>query len=108
MEFSELIDAINKIDLQLNEYYKGLQIDREKRILARTVKLNEEVGELCEQVLSYNSMQRKVKVDTHNKESLADELADVVITTFLLAKAMDMDMNKALDKKIDKIKKRKM
>jgi NTP pyrophosphatase (non-canonical NTP hydrolase) len=108
MEFQELIDAVNQIDLQLNEYYHGLQIDREKRILARTVKLNEEVGELCEQVLSYNSMQRKVKVEVHNKESLADELADVIITTFLLAKSMDVNMSEALDRKVSKIKKRKM
>ena len=36
--------------------------------------------------------------------NLSDEFADVVITTFLLAKAMHIDIPTALEQKIKKIK----
>jgi NTP pyrophosphatase (non-canonical NTP hydrolase) len=80
--------------------------DEGKCILARTVKLTEELGELCDEVLSHSSMQRKDKLDKHSQEDLMDEFADVVITTFLLAEIMKVDIGKALEKKIDKIDER--
>ena len=88
------------------EKYYGGYTDQEKRILARTVKLSEELGELCNAVLAFNSMQRKEKLDKHDAGNLSEDFADVMITVLLLAKAMDIDVEKALDKKIDKINRR--
>lgn len=73
-------------------------------ILSRTVKISEEFGELCDEVLASLGQQRSGKMGDRNKESLADEFADVVITTFLLAKAMDVDVMEALGRKTEKIK----
>lgn len=105
MKFQDLIKFIETEDERLKKYF-GSYPDQEKRILARTVKLTEELGELCEEVLSHNSMQRKQKLGCHDKEKLPEEFADVIITTLLLAKAMNMDIEKALENKIEKINKR--
>lgn len=105
MQLKDLQKFITKEDQRLREYY-GNQEDKEKYILARTVKLTEELGELCDEVLSYTSTQRKDKLDKHDTNNLSDEFADVVITTLLLAEIMNIDIEKALEQKIEKIDKR--
>ena len=105
MEFKDLIRFIEIEDERLRKYY-GDYPDQEKRILARTVKLAEEVGELCNEVLAHNSFQRKDKLDNHDNGKLSDEFADVIITTLLIAKAMNVDVQKALEKAMEKVNKR--
>lgn len=51
-------------------------------------------------------MQRKQKFDKFDKDNLLEEFADVIMTTLLLAKSMNIDIEKALEKKIEKINKR--
>jgi len=105
MKFTDLLKFIEIEDERLKNYYGGYG-DQEKRILARAVKLSEELGELCDGVLAYNSFQRKQKLDKRDENNLLEEFADVIITTLLLAKAMDVDIRDALTKKIEKINKR--
>ncbi|MCK5042910.1 MAG: hypothetical protein KAJ20_00855 [Candidatus Aenigmarchaeota archaeon] len=102
MEMKELLDFVEVESGRLTKYY-GSDSDDDKKILLRTVKLNEEMGELCEAVLSYFNSQRKEKLVGFDKSDLDDEFADVIITTLLLAKVMDVDVGKALEKKVDKI-----
>ena len=84
----------------------GRYPDQDKQIFARTIKLGEEFGELCQEVLFHSSRQRKSKMDKFKKENLPDEFADVLITTLLLAQEMNIDIEKALEDKIKKIDKR--
>lgn len=105
MDLQTLLQFIKKEDERLVKYYGGYP-DRQKRILARTVKLSEELGELCNAVLAYNKMQRKEKMETHDGENLSEEFADVIITALLLAEAMDVDIKRALELKMEKINKR--
>lgn len=105
MEFKNLLSFIDKEDRRLKNNFENYP-DQEKRILARTVKLNEEVGELCDEILSCLSFQRKDKLDKHDRNNLPKELADVIITVLLLAKAVDVDIKEALEKKIEKINQR--
>lgn len=104
MEFTELKEFVKTEDKRLIERF-GYG-DQEKRILARTVKITEELGELCDEVLSHSSLQRKEKLDTHDKDNLPGEFADVLLTTLLLAETMNVDIEKALEMKIEKINKR--
>ncbi len=104
MQLKDLNNFIKKEDQRLRKHF-GYK-DEEKLILARTVKLTEELGELCDEVLSYNSLQRKEKLDKHDINNLSEEFADVLITTLLLAEIMDVDFEKALEGKIEKINKR--
>jgi NTP pyrophosphatase (non-canonical NTP hydrolase) len=105
MTFEELLNWVTLEDGRLRDRF-GNYPDEEKRILARTVKLSEELGELCDEVLSFNSMQRQEKLAEDKTENLSAEFADVLITTLLLAKVMGVDVPTALKNKIEKINKR--
>lgn len=105
MELNELLKFIDKQDKKLMNSYDSAN-DVEKRVLARAVKLSEETGELCSESLAFNKQQRQTKLKKHSKESLENEVADVLISTLLLAKTMDVDIKKALKNKIKKIDER--
>lgn len=76
---------------------------REKDILMKTVKLQEEVGELANDILSVLSLQRKSKLEHFNKQNLYEEFADVIIGTMALANSMRVDVDRAIRGKLDKI-----
>ena len=97
-----MLQFIDVQDRRLKKYYNELA-DPEKIVLARTVKLTEELGELCQEVLAYLSLQRAQKLDKHDKDKLPDEFSDVLVTTLLLAKSMNIDVENALEKKIQTI-----
>ena len=104
MDFKELQATVAYFDEYLTKKYP-LSTQREK-IYARTVKITEEMGELCNEVLAYNGDQRADKLDENNKEKLMDEFADVILTTLILARSMNVSIEEALEKKIEKIKAR--
>jgi NTP pyrophosphatase (non-canonical NTP hydrolase) len=101
MEFEDFVKFIDDKDKKLIEKYGGESTARE-RILSRTVKLGEEFGELCDEVLMFNGDEREDKLD-RNKGNLSHEFVDVMIVLFLLAKSMDVDIVGAMEKKIEKI-----
>ena len=102
MELGNLLRFIETEDEKLKKRYSRY-VNEEEVILARTVKLGEEFGELCEEVLAYNLLQRKQKLDNCDKENLPEEFADVIITTLLIAKTMNVDVEKALEEKMQKL-----
>lgn len=105
MEMQELLKFIVEQDDRLVKGSTNAS-DRE-RVLARTVKLGEEFGELCDAVLASQGDQRKEKLDAeHDRENLVKEFADVIITTLLLARSLDVDIEEALATKIAKLRER--
>jgi NTP pyrophosphatase (non-canonical NTP hydrolase) len=104
MDFDELIKFVKTEDERLMKLY-GYP-EKDKAVLSRTVKVAEEFGELCNEVLSSRSLQRKEKLAEHNNDKLAEEYADVFLSTLLLGKALDIDIEQAVRKKIEKIKAR--
>lgn len=103
-----LNDLKNFIEIESGRLEKcyGKCGDKEKLIFARMVKVTEEVGELCSEVLAKCDLQRPGKIKDHSHEKLSEELADVLITTLLLANSLDVDVENSLKKKIEKIEKR--
>lgn len=104
MKLEELLQFIDKEDQRLKEYYRDF--NNQKIASVRSTKLAEEVGELCGEVLAHNSLQRKEKSKRHDPEELSEEFADVIIVTLLLAKSMSVDIERSLQKKIEKVNKR--
>jgi NTP pyrophosphatase (non-canonical NTP hydrolase) len=102
MTLQELFDFIALEDKRLNHLFEG-SLDTFRRTLARTVKLQEEVGELAGDVLSSLQLQREQKLKNFSHDHLGDELADVLITTLLLSRTLDIDVSQALERKIAKI-----
>jgi len=103
MTIEDFQKFIDEQDALFRSLKNASQTERE-RVLSRTVKISEEFGELCDEVLASIGHQRSGKMDGRSAESLAGEFADVVITTFLLAKSMDVNVMEACGRKIKKIK----
>lgn len=101
-EFSR---EIERIDDALVAKFGG-SVQDERRLLERTVKLSEEVGELSEAVLSYLGGQRDVKLEDFKKSHLDGEIADVIITALIIARSTDTDVSAAINDKLAKIAKR--
>jgi NTP pyrophosphatase (non-canonical NTP hydrolase) len=105
MELKELLEFIELERGRLRKYYPNFDTEKEW-VFASAIKLSEEVGELSGEVLAHAKAQRKEKLDVREEENLSHEFADVLITTLLLARALDVDVVAALEKKIQKINKR--
>lgn len=101
---SDLRDWIRRQGKKLEIRFGGDQTERE-RLYARVIKLNEEVGELCDEILSRYNDQREEKMEKRSEENLSHEIADVLITTLLVAEYLNIDPSEALRKKIAKIDK---
>lgn len=105
MELKDLLQFIKTEDERLIKF-RGKSSSQRERSLSRTVKLMEELGELCNEIVAFNNDQRKEKQINYKKENLEEEFADVVITALLLAETLDIDIESALKEKIKKINKR--
>ncbi len=99
----KFLEIINKIDNNLIIRFKDINKNDKENILSRALKLWEEVWELNTEVLSKYYKKRDKDFDI---TELEHEFADVIITTLLLAKSLDIDINKALKSKLSKIEKR--
>ncbi len=102
MEMHELERFITEMDQVLLVKYN--EPNRLVQTYARMTKLMEEVGELASEVLASNKHQRDAKLGETEVDGLGDEFADVIITTLLIAKNMDVDVWEALDRKMNKVR----
>ena len=102
MEINEISEFVDGEILRLREMYSSKS--DEELTLAMTIKMGEEMGELFNQVLAHKGFQRKDKLNTIDKEEIEHEIADVLITTDILSKRFNINIEEALKKKIAKIK----
>ena len=101
MEMQYLQQFIEDTDqMLLNKYDEPALV----QTYGRMTKLMEEVGELAAEVLTSNKHQRDDKLIENNNEALGDEFADVLITTMLLAKNMNVDIWEAVERKMEKVR----
>ena len=105
MDLKQLQQQIKQLDKNKKVIYE-LNTQAEKEILTKTIKLNEEVGELCNDTLSVLKLQRKSKLERFDKRNFYEEFADVIITTVQLANAAGVDINRAINDKLTKIENR--
>lgn len=103
MDLKKIQKEVSQFGLKKN-FSLELKSDEEKAILVQTVKLNEEVGELCNDILSILQLQRASKLERFNKDNIYQEFADVLITLLQLAHYANVDVDRALADKIKKIK----
>ena len=103
MEFYELLKFAEQEHKRLIKHYKL----KDNSITKYTIfaKLVEEMGELSEQILTSDSLQRSDKLKNSDKK-ISHEIADNLICLLILGKELNVDIKKALDEKISKIKSR--
>lgn len=105
MNLKALQEKIKEQNIRTTPHYK-LYTQTEKEILTKTVKLNEEVGELCNDILSILKLQRRSKLKHFDKRNIYQEFADVIITTIQLAGVAGVDIERAVIDKLKKIEER--
>lgn len=105
MNIKILQDKIKILDAKTTPRYK-LYSQTEKEILTKTIKLNEEVGELCNDILSVLKLQRRSKLEKFDKRNFYEEFADVIITAIQLANSANVDIERAINDKLKKIEHR--
>lgn len=99
------LEELQKFIDDQHAFFRRVKTQTKKdRIYARTIKLGEEYGELCDEVLASMKDQRKGKLAKKKRGELESEFADVLVTLFMLAKAMEVDVMQALDRKVKKIR----
>lgn len=74
--------------------------NHEQRVLARTLKMMEELGELSDAILSSMQLQRATKVSQFDSVQLEDEFADVFGCVLLLGVELDINIEKVIKRKI--------
>lgn len=99
MTLSQIVSEYTKIDQALQKKYPFP--DREKRVFAKIAKVVEEFGELAEVLLANSNLQRKDKDFSDIQTKIEGEFADVIATVLLLGIELDVDIEKAIEKKID-------
>ena len=103
----ELHDFDDFVATELERIRKRTEIsDHREFTLAQMIKISEEQGELADAILSMFSLQRKEKQEVFDTSNVKEEIADVIITAWLLAKSLDIPVDQALEEKMEKIKKR--
>ena len=100
---NNLIQKINLITKIIKERY---HLNDKELITYCNIKVAEEVWELSSEVLKNLKIARKEKIENLDKEELELELADVILSTLILANSLDININKAIEKKIKKIEQR--
>lgn len=105
MNLQSLQEKIKAFNERTRPHYK-LYTQTEKEILTKTVKLNEEVGELCNDILAVLRLQRRAKLEKFDKRNIYQEFADVIITTMQLAAITGVDIERAVKDKLALIEKR--
>lgn len=99
---SSMDEILEKLKL-LDKHFRNVDKPETTRFLERIVKLNEEVGELCEAALT------EVDENQRQKEKDIDfdaELADVVICTLMLSIGRERSVLEEVNAKLDKSLKR--
>ena len=74
--------------------------------MAQALKLVEEVGEFCNEILGHHGYQRKKKLGTMEQLDLEKECADVFLTLCIVARKHNIDIEKAITEKIKVLKTR--
>lgn len=96
-----MIEQLSQKLAKIDSYFRNTnkELSERERTFSRVIKLNEEVGELCEAILCENDSNQRNK----DKEiDLDSELADVIICTLMLTQGRDKDIWEEVDKKLEK------
>jgi len=98
MSLQDLIAEFRQIKAMLSERWPIE--NHEQRVLARTLKMMEELGELSDEILSSMKLQRASRVNEFSQEHLEEEFADVLSCVMLLGIELDIDIEKVIKQKI--------
>jgi len=97
-----MMEKLNEILAKLDTHFRSTnsEMTEKERLFSRVIKLNEEVGELCEAVLSENDRNQREKGKVIDLDA---ELADIIICTLLIAHTRDKDIWEEINTKLTRL-----
>lgn len=101
MQISEIQDFLQQLQTTLDEKFWQNE-SKVVSVLSWMTKLSEEVWELTEQVLKRKWRQDDRKGD-FDLQDMELEIADIILAVWMIAQAIDIDLETALEKKMKKI-----
>ena len=104
MTLDEVFNELEAINRRLVADY-GLE-NKQRRVYARLAKVMEELGELADEVLADDGLQRKDKGGKYEDGSMSKEVADLIFAAVLLGMAMELDVKAAMEKRLKEIRQR--
>jgi len=104
MEIERLLAFVARENRRLRETHSTLE--EGNATLVQAIKLNEELGEFCDSVLAYHALQRDGRPEEFEAAKLENEFADVLVATLLLADSLDIDVETALERKVELVERR--
>lgn len=104
LTLQELISQYEELTRAINQQWP--LADEKARVFARVLKLNEELGELSDEILTSMNLQRQAKLDQFDTQNLTDEYADVLACVLSLGIELKVDIEAAITRKIEYTQKR--
>ncbi len=98
MELNFILEKVKKLNNYIDSHHQN-RTENEK-LLLKAAKLPEEVWELYNEILLSLNFSRDWK-ESFSKENLEIELADIILSTFVLWDTLWVDIESALIKKLD-------
>jgi len=99
----ELLGFINEEKIKLDE---KVDISEKEKILTQVAKISEELGEFINEILLNLSLARDEKLQELDKKNINNEFADVIISSMIVAKLLNIDIESALENRIKILKER--
>ncbi|MCD6476596.1 MAG: hypothetical protein J7K26_00315 [Candidatus Aenigmarchaeota archaeon] len=103
MDMKELLGFINEEKIKLDE---KVDISEKEKILTQVAKISEELGEFINEILLNLSLARDEKLQELDKKNINNEFADVIISSMIVAKLLNIDIESALENRIKILKER--
>lgn len=100
------VKEINKFVEDFDNKFRTVEdetVPKSEMAYARLAKVGEEFGELADQILGHFSQPQRKK-ERHTDQEMGYEMADVVLSLFRLANHLNVDMDKVLSEKMEKIR----
>lgn len=104
MKIEEINSFVDEEIKKIESYYG--KKDKQELTMAMRLKVGEELGELFQEILANKGYQRKDKLEKMKREDIEKEFADVIFTVLILAKRFDVDIEKAINIKMNELRNR--
>lgn len=95
--------SLSELQKELDSYISQFKVGYFSP-LSQMIQLSEEVGELAREI--NHQYGEKSKKESESKGSIQEEMGDVLITTMIMANALDIDLDEVMEENMKKFRER--
>ena len=105
MDINNLVMFAKTKEVEIQQTF-GHKFNDDVRVLLQLTKIQEELGELSKEVLNKIGLVRIEKQHEVEHQLIEKELVDVIITAFITAEVLNIDIEQALEQRLPELEKR--